>query len=321
MNGAILGMRRSEILRRFDDIVAFAEVEQFIDTAVKHYSSGMYLRLAFAVAAHLEPEILIVDEVLAVGDSAFQRKCLGKMGEVASSGRTVLFVSHNLQAVSNLCGRALLLSAGRVAADGPCADVVAAYLEDDSPAMGRREEWADPETAPGNDRIRIRAVRVAAGGEDAVSGIAMDKPFRVEIDYWNLIPDTRLIVVVGLYDFEGQAVLESHSFNEPGWSSRSYPKGLFRSICRIPGNLLNAGNYRVRVMFSDDRPSKLFDFRGASSFQIVDVLQRKVPWFGRYLGAVHPVLEWTSAPLAPDREPSDASTVNTASEESSGSLR
>jgi lipopolysaccharide transport system ATP-binding protein len=314
MNGAILGMRRAEILRRFDEIVAFAEVDQFVDTAVKHYSSGMYLRLAFAVAAHLEPEILIVDEVLAVGDSAFQRKCLGKMGEVASSGRTVLFVSHNLQAVSNLCGRALLLSAGRVAAEGPCADVVAAYIEHDAQATGRREEWADPETAPGNDRIRIRAVRVAAGGEDAVSGIAMDKPFRVEIDYWNLVPDTRLIVVVGLYNFEGQAVLESHSFNEPGWSSRSYPKGLFRSICRIPENLLNAGNYRVRVMFSDDRPRKLFDLPQASSFQVVDVLHRKVPWFGRYLGAVHPVLEWTSASLAPDREPSDASIVNTAPE-------
>jgi lipopolysaccharide transport system ATP-binding protein len=314
MNGAILGMRRAEILRRFDDIVAFAEVEQFVDTAVKHYSSGMYLRLAFAVAAHLEPEILIVDEVLAVGDSAFQRKCLGKMGEVASSGRTVLFVSHNLQAVSNLCGRALLLSAGRVAAEGRSADVVAAYLEHDSQAMGRREEWADPETAPGNDRIRIRAVRVLTDGEDAVSGIAMDKPLRLEIDYWNLIPGTRLIVIVGLYNFEGEAILESHSFNEPGWSSRFYPKGLFRSVCRIPGNLLNQGNYRLRVTFSDDRPSKLFDFPGASSFQIVDLSQKKVPWFGRYHGAVHPVLEWTSAPLTPGRETSDADTASTAPE-------
>ncbi len=312
MNGAILGMRRADILRRFDEIVAFAEVDQFVDTAVKHYSTGMYLRLAFAVAAHLEPDIMIVDEVLAVGDAAFQRKCLGKMGEVASSGRTVLFVSHNLQAVNNLCGRALLLSAGRVAAEGPCADVVAAYLEHDSPATGRREEWADPETAPGNDRIRISAVRVVESGEDAVSGIAMDKPFRLEIDFWNLVPGTRLIVHFSLYNFEGQAVLESHSFDEPGWSSPPFPKGLFRSICRIPGNLLNAGNYRVRVTFSDDRPTKLFDFPGALSFLVVDVLQRRVPWFGRYLGAVHPVLEWTSSPLVRDREVSDAGTVNAA---------
>ncbi len=312
MNGAILGMPRAEILRRFDEIVAFAEVEQFVDTAVKHYSSGMYLRLAFAVAAHLEPEILIVDEVLAVGDAAFQRKCLGKMGEVAGSGRTVLFVSHNLQAVNNLCGRALLLNAGRIAAEGPCADVVAAYVDDDSPAMGGREEWADPRTAPGNDRIRVRAVRVVAGGEEAALGITMDKPFRLEIDYWNMVPGTRLIVNVYLYNFEGQAILESHSFEEPGWSPRPLPTGLYRSICRIPGNLLNAGTYRVRVAFREGSSTKLFDFTRASTFQIFDVAVRRTAWYGRYVGAVHPVLEWTSEPLAQNREATDAKTLDTA---------
>src|SRR5690348_12994110 len=130
LSGAILGMRRAEIAAKFDEIVDFAEVERFIDTQVKHYSSGMYMRLAFSVAAHLEPDILVVDEVLAVGDAAFQKKCLGKMGTVARHGRTVLFVSHNMVAVKQLCGRAILLSAGRVAQDGGVDDVVNSYLRD-----------------------------------------------------------------------------------------------------------------------------------------------------------------------------------------------
>ena len=130
LNGAILGMRRAEIARKFDEIVAFAEVEKFIDTPVKHYSSGMYMRLAFAVAAHLEPEILIVDEVLAVGDAEFQKKCLGKMGDVAKGGRTVLFVSHNMMMIQRLCTRAILLQNGRLASDDHPARVIQAYITD-----------------------------------------------------------------------------------------------------------------------------------------------------------------------------------------------
>ncbi|MGH9901699.1 MAG: ABC transporter ATP-binding protein, partial [Pyrinomonadaceae bacterium] len=159
LNGAILGMRKAEIERKFDEIVAFAEVEKFIDTPVKYYSSGMYVRLAFAVAAHLEPEILIVDEVLAVGDAAFQKKCLGKMSDVAKRGRTVLFVSHNMVAVRALCGRALRLHEGCLAEDGPAAQVVSRYL-----GSGRISQaevvWADPKRAPGNEVFRIRSVRL-----------------------------------------------------------------------------------------------------------------------------------------------------------------
>ena len=174
MNGAILGMRRAEILRRFDEIVAFAEVDQFVDTAVKHYSSGMYLRLAFAVAAHLEPEILIVDEVLAVGDEAFQRKCLGKMGDVRNAGRTVLFVSHNLQAVNTLCTRTILIDRGRIAAMGATADVVAAYVASGRDPAGREiKEWNDLNGAPGNSRIRVRAVRVVPENVDPSRGTIM----------------------------------------------------------------------------------------------------------------------------------------------------
>jgi lipopolysaccharide transport system ATP-binding protein len=135
LNGAILGMSRKEIRRKFDEIVAFAEIEKFLDTPVKRYSSGMYVRLAFAVAAHLEPEILVVDEVLAVGDTAFQKKCLGKMNEVASSGRTVLFVSHNMPTIAHLCNRAIFLEHGRVRADGPTSEMIALYMQDVSTTM------------------------------------------------------------------------------------------------------------------------------------------------------------------------------------------
>jgi len=179
LNGAILGMRRAEIARKFDDIVAFAEVEKFIDTPVKHYSSGMYCRLAFAVAAHLEPEILIIDEVLAVGDAEFQRKCLGKMGEAANSGRTVLFVSHNMGAVQRLCTRSLLLNQGRVVDYGPTSAIVRAYLADYDPqaALNRQPDPSGRPTIvgavvlppPEGGRAVLLEVIIAAGVPRSVS--------------------------------------------------------------------------------------------------------------------------------------------------------
>ncbi len=152
-------MKRREIQRKFDEIVEFSGVEQFIDTPVKRYSSGMSVRLAFAVAAHLEPEILLVDEVLAVGDAEFQRRCLGRMEDLSDSGRTVVFVSHQMQAVAQLCDRAILLEKGRVELDGPSGDVVAQYLQG-SGGSGSTRSWPDPTTAPGNDLVRLRSVRV-----------------------------------------------------------------------------------------------------------------------------------------------------------------
>ncbi len=161
LNGGILGMTRREIRARFDEIVAFAEVEQFIDTAVKHYSSGMYLRLAFSVAAHLEPEILVVDEVLAVGDASFQRKCLAKMEDVGHLGRTVLFVSHSMSAIARLCSRTVLLDHGRVSSDGPTHAVISQYLRGGYGTTAHRG-WSAAD-APGDDTVRLRAVRVRTG--------------------------------------------------------------------------------------------------------------------------------------------------------------
>ncbi len=299
MNGAILGMRRAEILRRFDDIVAFAEVEQFVDTAVKHYSSGMYLRLAFAVAAHLEPEILIVDEVLAVGDSAFQRKCLGKMGAVATSGRTVLFVSHNLQAVNTLCSRTILLDRGRIAATGATADVVAAYVASTREALGSEsKEWHDLNGAPGNSRIRVRAVRVVPENLDPSRGIGMDTPFRITIDYWNLVPDTAVDVHVELFTMEGQTVLDTYTSDESAWQPKLFSRGLFRSVCRIPGNLLNEGDYRIRVLFVDTSPAKLFDYPWAAVFTVHDLSVRRVAWYGRHKGVIRPLFHWSTELLS-----------------------
>src|SRR5580658_3852234 len=158
MSGAILGMRKAEIDRKFDEIVAFSEVERFLDTPLKHYSSGMQMRLAFAVAAHLEPEVLLVDEVLAVGDASFQKKCLGKMSDVARRGRTILFVSHNMAAMKALCSRAVLIREGTIAKSGAVAEVVDDYLLGSAPGINTKE-WRDPATAPGNENIRMAYIR------------------------------------------------------------------------------------------------------------------------------------------------------------------
>src|SRR2546423_261173 len=175
-------MKRAEINRKFDEIVAFAEIEKFLDTPVKRYSSGMYMRLAFAVAAHLEPEILLVDEVLSVGDAAFQKKCLGKMGDVAREGRTVLFVSHNLSSISVLCNRALYMAAGNLMEDGPAAKVVESYM---TKAVGGAPsaEWDRLESAPGNGAMRLRSVRVLDAGGQVCGSFRVDEPRRVRGAY------------------------------------------------------------------------------------------------------------------------------------------
>ncbi len=196
LNGAILGMRRGEIERKFDEIVAFAEVEKFVDTPTKFYSSGMYLRLGFAVAAHLEPEILLVDEVLAVGDVEFQRKCLGKMSEVAHQGRTVLFVSHNLAAVQSLCERACLLEAGRLARSGPAGEVIKDYLESlaawDTVPLDRREDRA------GDGSVRIRSIRIESA--DADRTVRTTSRLRVNVEYKSDGPLRYARFLVGVYD-------------------------------------------------------------------------------------------------------------------------
>ncbi len=206
LNGSILGMRKEEIRRKFDEIVAFSEVEAFLDTAVKHYSSGMYVRLAFAVAAHLEPDVLVVDEVLAVGDAEFQRKCLGKMQEVASGqGRTVLFVSHNMSAVQKLCGRGLLMRKGRLVADGPAENVVREYLTNLADSAETSLSAENPDRT-GNGSVRLTSARFVTEFGTATNRLVAGEPITLELQYRNPGNCRRGNVFLVIYNHMGTAV-------------------------------------------------------------------------------------------------------------------
>lgn len=244
LNGAILGMNRKEIDKKFDDIVAFSEVEKFIDTPVKHYSSGMYLRLAFAVAAHLEPEILIVDEVLAVGDAGFQQKCLGKMGAVAKEGRTVLFVSHNLGAITQLCGRAVQLEKGRLKRSGSAGEVVSAYL---SSVAGTelKSSWSDESSKPNGADVRFKSARLLSSDEQPLSMTSFHESLQAEIVYEVKIPLRNLSITCLLYDSMNNLVFESMDTDMPEWNGCVREPDIYRATAKIPSRLLRPGRYQI----------------------------------------------------------------------------
>ncbi len=248
LNGAILGMKRVDIARKFDAIVAFAEVEKFIDTPVKHYSSGMYLRLAFAVAAHLDPEILIVDEVLAVGDASFQKKCLNKMQDVGQEGRTVLFVSHNMAAITRLCERAILLDGGRVLKDGPATEVVNAYLKAGLGTTAARE-WSEGER-PHKDIVALCAVRVRDDQGAIAESIDIRRPVLLEMEYETWMPDYVLMPYFALSVDEGVVAFTSNDV-DPEWRGRPRPLGRYVSTGPDPGELSGRGD-DVRDSRADD---------------------------------------------------------------------
>ena len=288
LNGAILGMKKKEIALKFDQIVAFAELERFLDTPVKRYSSGMYMRLAFAVASHLEPEILLVDEVLAVGDAAFQKKCLGKMGAVAREGRTVLFVSHNMVAVRSLCGRALWLDRGEMVAAGETAPVVLDYLEQSTlPVL--EQNWEDPAQAPGNEIVQIRSARVRAVDTNDRQEITIESEIEIEFDFWSHQSDAVLNLTMHLYTAEGVYVLAT------GSGSKLRPRGLVRETVRIPGRFLNDGIYTVTIQFVQNSQS-LYLHPEILVFEVLDAV-RDGNWFGKWPGVVRPKLEWVSQTL------------------------
>jgi len=292
LNGAILGMKRTEIAAKFDEIVAFAEIEKFLDTPVKHYSSGMYMRLAFAVAAHLEPEILLVDEVLAVGDVEFQAKCVGKMGAVAREGRTVMFVSHNIVAVQSLCKRVIWLNEGRIKDEGPTREVVKHYLTSASASAAIENVWNDPATAPGNEKVRIHRICARPLHGPPSDPITIQTPFVLEFEYWNFEPDARLNLSLHLYNQQGTTILNTFPVQEPVWHGRPFPAGLFRSACHIPGNLLNDGLHRVLLLVVKDQGTVIFSIEDALVFNILDAVERRGEWHGKWEGAVRPDLVW-----------------------------
>ncbi|HEX8353974.1 MAG TPA: ABC transporter ATP-binding protein [Pyrinomonadaceae bacterium] len=249
LNGAILGMRRGEIMRRFDEIVAFSEVERFIDTPVKHYSSGMHMRLAFAVAAHLEPEILIVDEVLAVGDAQFQKKCLGKMGSVAKAGRTVLFVSHNMAAVTNLCRRGLVLERGRVAYAGTQTEAVARYLASCNTTGRSLRDRAD---RAGSGEVRVVAVEVRDSAGRALDVAASGQDVDICLRYEALHGFHSPRVVAGLCvktHFDTPVFLQHNRLTRDEWGALP-PRGTF--VCRIPRLPLPPAAYRITYSLMHD---------------------------------------------------------------------
>jgi lipopolysaccharide transport system ATP-binding protein len=295
LSGAILGMSKEEIRYKFDEIVAFAEVERFIDTPLKHYSSGMEMRLAFAVAAHLEPEILLVDEVLAVGDIAFQKKCLGKMEEVSRGGRTILFVSHNMTAVTRLCQRGVLLDGGRIILDSNVFEVASQYLNS---GLGTSAEhrWNDIETSPGNAGVRLRAVRVIS--EEGVSdNVDIRKPVTVEMEFYNFKEGADLLAGFTFLNDQGVILFVSADFHEQQWGSKPRPVGLFRSSCTLPGNLLAEGQVLVTAEVSTRHPFYEIHFleRDCVAFQVVDKGEPgsvRANWGRSMPGVVRPFLHW-----------------------------
>ena len=295
LNGAILGMKRVDIARKFDAIVAFSEVEKFIDTPVKHYSSGMYLRLAFAVAAHLDPEILIVDEVLAVGDASFQKKCLNKMQEVGQEGRTVLFVSHNMAAITRLCERAILLDGGRVLSDGPATEVVSAYLKAGLGTTAARE-WSEG-TRPHKDIAALCAVRVRDDQGAIAESIDIRRPVLLEMEYETWIPDYVLMPFFALSVDEGVVAFTSNDV-DPEWRGRPRPVGRYVSTVRIPGNYLAEGTMFVTAGLTTMNPDqKQFLQRDVVAFQVVDSLDgdsARGDFAKQMPGVVRPLLTWTT---------------------------
>jgi lipopolysaccharide transport system ATP-binding protein len=291
LNGAVLGMTKAEIKNKFDAIVDFSGIEKFLDTPVKRYSSGMYVRLAFSVAAHLEPEILLVDEVLAVGDAAFHKKCMSKMGSVATEGRTVLFVSHNMTAVQGLCRRVIWLQDGTIVESGPADQVTLSYLQAFSTTI-KEQAWSDVSLAPGTDEVRLRRVAVLPHDAWPSDCISVRTPFTIEFDYWNLIPGTCLYISMVLYNEEGVAVLGSFPAQEPLWTGRPLPAGLFRSTCHLPGDLLSDGTYRVLLLVVKDEGTIIYRHEDILVFEVIDQTDLRGKYFGKWIGTVRPILKW-----------------------------
>jgi lipopolysaccharide transport system ATP-binding protein len=291
LSGAILGMTRTEIDEKFDEIVDFAGIEKFLDTPAKRYSSGMYVRLAFAVAAHLEPEILLVDEVLAVGDASFQKKCLSKMDEVAGQGRTVLFVSHNMGAVVNLCRRAIQLDNGRLSREGGVADIVAQYLAEGMEAKGSSEIPAD-ESRP-TDEFRFCSVSVLNPGDGPSRQVSQTEGLEVDIEYEIRSPIRGANVVCHLWNNRGDCVLTSTDVDQdPTSVSALRDPGRYVARCRVPSQYLRPGRYCIGVSCSIPRVRVLANLPRVLSFDVVDT--GNMEWRQGREGVVAPILEWTT---------------------------
>ncbi len=292
LNGSLLGMKREEIRQQFDAIVDFAGVEKFLDTPVKRYSSGMYVRLGFAISAHLNPEIMIVDEVLAVGDADFQKKSLGKMRDNSTSGRTILFVSHNLTAVQALCNKTLYFERGQLIEQGETNQVIASYLSKVSRTRLIRT-WETPGEAPGNDLVRIRRIELIPEYQDKLTHIDVRTPMRVRFEFWNMMERANLNLSMHLNSLTGECI-----FNV-GSTSQAYGKGLITGECTIPGYFLNDGSYTISVMIVKDTVTPLFQLEEGLTFDVEDY-REGVAWYGKWPGYVRPQFQFRMESLEPE---------------------
>jgi lipopolysaccharide transport system ATP-binding protein len=287
LNGAILGMTKKEITAKFDEIVDFSGVEKYIDTPVKRYSSGMYVRLAFAVAAHLEPEILIVDEVLAVGDAEFQKKCLGKMKDVSTHGRTILFVSHNMTAIQSLCKKAVFLKNGTLHSSGECGAVVSQYLSVFAD-VNVKQVW-DINMAPGNNEVKLLKAMVAM--PEGKEFFSAGDPVEIEFEYLNLGTgkEEQYGITIHLFDELNNLVFVSGSAAEV--TTRQL-NGRFYGRARIPENLLHEGTYTIgRLLFVRNRGQVVYEHLDVLTFEVINK-NSQLGWMGKKEGVVKPKINW-----------------------------
>jgi lipopolysaccharide transport system ATP-binding protein len=297
LNGAILGMKRREIQRKLPDIVEFSGIDKFIDTPVKRYSSGMHVRLAFSVAAHLEPEILLVDEVLAVGDAEFQQRCLGRMESFSGTGRTVLFVSHNMQTINQLCNRVMWIDGGSIMEDGDPSQVVTRYLHSTSYATGAHISWPDDESAPGDDLARLLSVRAVDEDGNTVETIDVREPIGIEIRYRVLRSGPAIFAKIRVVEPRGSAAF--NALDTARHAEQSSEPGVYASTAWIPPNLLTEGTTKVDAAVCTLHAPKLLQRAAryeAVSFTVFDPGDgdsARGRFTGQLSGAVRPLLEWT----------------------------
>lgn len=302
LNGSILGLQKKEIDRQFDAIVDFSGVEKFLDTPLKNYSSGMQLRLAFAVAAHLEPEILLIDEVLAVGDLEFQKKCIGKMEEVSNKqGRTIVFVSHNMQYISSLCNSAILLDAGSVITAGNVQDTIAAYTRQSS-GNPSSIEWTI-HNAPGSDKVQLRRFRIINNGGNAVGQLSVTEPIGIELQY-EVRTDEILWIGYNIHNETGLNVFDTHSV-QTDYYQQPHGRGIYTATAWVPANLLNLGTYYVSCAIFNHQQNvihlhehQLLSFSVHEDF---DKLTARGLSGGDFPGLIRPLLEWNIKPSAHEK--------------------
>ncbi|MDX2359890.1 MAG: ABC transporter ATP-binding protein [Crocinitomicaceae bacterium] len=285
LNGTILGMTRKEVKNKFDEIVEFSGVQKFIDTPVKHYSSGMYVRLAFSVAAHLEPEILIIDEVLAVGDAEFQRKCLGKMKDVSQKGRTVIFVSHNMEAIKSLCTRAILITEGQIADDGDPEIITKKYLSLNN-TLKLSTDWTY-ENSIGNELIKIKHASILPDNENEDSLITVRDELTIRIDFWLEEDDLALNLSLHLFAGAGECIFAALT----GLPAKKLKKGLHSGVCIIPRDFLNTGPYSISCLFVQDETKAIYTFVDHLNFEVVENRDRGM-WHGNFPGFIRPKLDF-----------------------------